>query len=166
MSVTYSYKDMGLNKILDGLKELNGLDLTIGFQGADGRRRYDTGVTVATVAAFNEYGTDENPARPFLRTAMERYKREIGDAFEGAVRDVLNKGKNPVEALASVGQLTVDKVREHLDRAGSWAKALDADTVRAKRDDEILRDTDLMYNSLSWAVRSKAGSILRQGGTL
>ena len=74
-NIQFVYKDMGAKKISEQLDYLGELFLTIGFQGATALALYpnkSTPINVATVALYNEFGTQNAPARPFMRRTITR----------------------------------------------------------------------------------------------
>jgi hypothetical protein len=143
------------------MRKLRDLSITLGYQGASGQREYMSGINVASVAAYQEFGTVTIPARAFLRrTAFERGD-EIGSLMAKAIEAVI-AGADPVDALAARGADLVDLFRRTIQAADSWAKPLAESTVAKKGHDTILIDTALMLRSLSWAVR-RGDLILKEG---
>ena len=57
----------------------------ITFSGS--RTRHGTTTTNNEIAFINEYGKRGQPARPFIKTAMERYADEIAEPGEKIVAD-------------------------------------------------------------------------------
>ena len=143
------------------MRELRGLTITLGYQGASGQRHYMSGINVATVAAYQEFGTVNIPARSFLRRTAFDKSRAIGELMAEAIAATI-EGKAPVDALVKIGPGLVDLFRRTIQAADSWAKPLANSTVKKKGHDTILVETALMIRSLSWAVR-RGDLILREG---
>ena len=153
---------------LDAFKDLQ---LTIGFQGRTGRQLYPLGfkkpgtkrVSVAQVATYQEFGTIDIPARSMLRgTLFER--RE--DIRRSAVREfamfMAIPHADPVATLSRIGADVASFVAQRIERSRSWAKKNAPSTVKKKGFDNPLHETDLMANSVTWAVR-RGGSIIAEG---
>lgn len=154
--------DHGLVKVLANLAELKTLSLTIGFQGQTATASYPSGVNVATVAMFMEFGTIDAPARGFLRSTMFEKRGAIAAAFAKGLAPVAEGKREPVDALAGIGHDVAEMVRDKIDRAPAWAAPLAASTVRKKGHSRPLEETTLMRNSVTWAVR-KGGAIVAEG---
>lgn len=164
MRTTVQVNDKGLEEVVGVLAQLEGLDLTIGFQGADGAKQHpEAKVSLATIAMFNEFGTINAPARSFLRSAMRDNGDRIARIYAEELREVLMKGRKPKDALARVGSRVVALVREKIESSLLWATPNAPSTIAAKGPGKPpLIDTRYMLNHLSWAVRER-GLIVRQG---
>ena len=75
--VAVEFNDLGLGLIRTKLRKLRHLHLTLGFQGPKASQLYETGINVATVATFAEFGTRDAPARSFLRATMFEHRDKI-----------------------------------------------------------------------------------------
>ena len=160
-TVNVRFKDAGLVRLRGVLLELQVLDLTIGFQGESGAQLYpETLVSVAQVALFQEYGTEDIPARSFLRKAVFSNRKAISAVARREVQAAIKGSKSPVEALSEIGQFAADKIVARI-RSGNF-KALAPSTVAKKGHARPLIDSKLMMNSVSWAVR-RFGEIEVQG---
>lgn len=71
------------------------------------------GKTVAQYAAYNEFGTDNIPARPFMRNTLTR-ERENWERGLGAF---LGRGMTPEEALKAVGARMAEDIRKTIDES-------------------------------------------------
>lgn len=167
MSVTVTEDLSGLDDFRKRLANLRGLSLTIGFQGKGAMVLYPDGTNVASVAAFNEFGTKHTPRRSFLNSAMFENRVAIGGLVAISVGKYLN-GKDgsrsaAVNALATAAGKIAGFVRDKIDTANSWATPNAPSTIAAKGHSRVLIDTNRMVNNLSWAVRGPAGSIISEG---
>lgn len=164
--MTVRFIDKGLGLIREKISQLKRLILTIGFQGAKGMQLYDTGINVATVATYAEFGTQNAPARSFLRATMFEFRDKIAKLWADAYRRLITlKHVSADEMLEQVGRGIVKLVENKIARAYSWAKANAASTVKAKGFDYPLHETDLLSRSVTWAVRAPGGAILSIGGS-
>ena len=110
--------------------------------------KYQDGTPVAAVAAWNEFGTETIPERPFFR-------RALAEAEDGIIR-VLKAGldtKKMVvgEQLAGrVGAHVQGKIRDSITALKEPPNA--PETVRRKGSSNPLLDTGTLRNSVDWEV--------------
>lgn len=64
---------------------------------------YRDGLPVATVAAWNEFGTKTAPARPFMRPAVADNQSKWSDIFAGYARQWINGQGSYADVLGYVG---------------------------------------------------------------
>lgn len=93
------------------MKKLSKLrDLKVGVLKGTGVHPNSDGATVAQVAWWNEFGTDDIPSRPFLRTTMRENRRKFSKVtktiYERALKGVGNV-ENMVDALGMLAQSLV-----------------------------------------------------------
>lgn len=159
------FKDFGLAKLKAQLAELQATQITIGYQGESGAEQHENAdVPVAQVAAWQEYGTETAPARPFLRTTFQRHNARIMKEARLALSNLIDGRVGSVEeAQDQLGESALAALRDTIDDARAWAKPLAPSTARAKGHDLPLFETGHMRRNASYAVR-KDGSIVRQGG--
>jgi hypothetical protein len=164
MSVEFTDKGLGL--ISKKIADLAKLKLTVGFQGEKGSDVYLTGETVATVATFQEFGTQDIPQRAFLRSTMFEQRDKIVEAFARWTGKMIETPMvTPLQAMSEIGKIVVGFVERKVDTSRSWAQANAASTIRKKGFDYPLHETDKMAKSITWAVRGASGRILATGGS-
>jgi hypothetical protein len=107
--VTVKCQDLGMKKILKGVKKLDGVSVETGIpeDAAD----YPNGTPVALVAAVHEYGTDTTPARPFIRPVLDGKGSKYASLSGGVGAAVLD-GKKPDEALNKMGESISADIRD------------------------------------------------------
>lgn len=159
-----TYKDLGAKKIFEQLADLGTYDLTIGFQGVEGREFHpEAKVSLATVALFNEYGTINMPARSFLRSTMKEKADVIVRLFAENTAQVATGEATAIEALRRTGNGIVALVKEKILTSRQWAVPNTEATLRSKgRNKPPLIDTSYMIKNLTWAIR-RDGLILEKG---
>ena len=110
--------------------------------------RYEDGTPVAAVAAWNEFGTETIPERPFFRNALAESERSVGRILQGG----LDTKKMVVdEQLAGrVGAHVQGKIRDSITALKEPPNA--PSTVRAKGSSDPLMDTGTLRNSVDWEV--------------
>jgi hypothetical protein len=166
MGVSVTLKTKGLDLLRDKLKEINSLVLTIGFQGPSGAQLYPTGINMATVAFYNEFGTKHIPARSFLRSTMFQERDKIEKIMGEAVGRMINdRRRTPISVLRVAGAEIVALVTEKIARSRGWAKRNHDSTVAKKGFNYPLHETGKLKKAVSWAIRSGSaiGPILVQG---
>lgn len=173
-------KKKGLESLQDTLEELRARVLTVGFQGRSGADRYPTksgkpGPNVASVALFNEFGTKNIPARPFLRSSFVGSRGELEKVAEDALRPILRRSRRATavagsehdQAFVLLGRGFTRRIKAHIRAARTWAKPNAPSTVAKKGSSDPLRETDRLLKAVSWAIRpnSAKGPILKQGSS-
>ncbi len=164
--MTVKFIDKGLGQISNKIKRLKQLNLTIGFQGEKAGQLYETGINVATVATFQEFGTQDIPARSFLRASMFEHRDKIVRIWTLAMQRMLaQKTVTPEIMLGRVGRAIVKLIERKIRNSRTWAKPNAESTIRGKGFDFPLHDTFLLSRSVTWAVRNPSGTILAIGGS-
>ena len=100
---------------------------------------------VANVAAFQEYGTHQIPARPAFRNAVSDLRGREGDAARAYKRG----------GLAALGELLVQLIRRRIESSPSWARANRPSTIRKKKGDHPLIETGQLLRSITYRVKRK-----------
>lgn len=116
---------------------------------------YGDGQSVMTIGATHEYGAGKNPERSFLRVPFDDKKDEIGAQITQQFIAIAEGRRDAVVSLSRVGIAAVNIVKEAFRTGGfgKWPKLAPA-TVAAKGFDDILEDTRVLRNSISWVVRN------------
>lgn len=162
MSATITENTDGLDLLKKQLAKLKGLRLTLGFQGEKAATLYENGANVATVAFWQEFGTINIPARGFLRSTMLEKRDAIARVQAVELAPVFTQGRDPVKALAAIGSKVAAMVKRKIDTSRQWATPNAPSTVAKKGDDYPLHESDLMSESVTYAVR-RGPSILAEG---
>ena len=110
--------------------------------------RYEDGTPVAAVAAWNEFGTETIPERPFFRNALAESERSVGRILQAG----LDTKKMVVgERLAGrVGAHVQGKIQDSITALKEPPNA--PETVRRKGSSDPLLDTGTLRNSVAWEV--------------
>lgn len=137
-----------INKIQKSLSSAKKVD--VGFFA---NATYPDGTPVAAVAAAQEFGSANTPARPFMRTTIAEQSKRWGSGTKAFLKQSGYDAEQALELLGS--QATLDMV----DKIASITEpALSPRTVAAKRKngskmpDKPLIDTGRMSNSISYQV--------------
>jgi len=165
-NVTFSVKDTGIGRIDKQLDVLNGHVLTIGFQGSSALVMHGgSGANVATVAMFNEFGTENSPERPFMRRTVSANRSKMKLESAELFAQVLNLKISAIDALDRLGRAVAEMMAEQIDASPRWAPPNAESTIESKGSDQPLVDTGLMKSSITWAIRkgSAMGPVVKEG---
>lgn len=133
------------------LKEINRLvesEIRVGFQS--GESSYDDGTDLVAVAAYNEYGTSDTPARPFMKQSFENHEQELRAACENAFKGV-SSGGSAETALKQLGVFAKGLIQEEI-ASGSFEPNKPS-TIKKKGSARPLIDTGLMRQSVNYTIK-------------
>lgn len=119
--------------------------LQVGFLGG---KTYPDGTDVASVAFWNEYGTEHSPPRPFFRNGVERYSPGWPEQIAENLRDT---EYDTDKTLDRMGHLIVDQIKQSIRDTNS--PPLAESTVRRKGFDKPLIDTGVMIDSVAFSKK-------------
>lgn len=133
--------------------------------------RYDDGITVAQVAYWNEYGTYNSPARPFMRPMLHQNKNAILDNLKYQYQRAIANNQNTAQVLSLIGEDVVDKIKTQILATYSPANApitLTGGWMHNKKSGRMfyvipkigthpLIDTGVMYQTVSYQVEEVFG---------
>lgn len=159
-------KDLGIGKLKKQLADLAKLSITFGYQGASGSAQHPgtPGVTIAQLAAFAEFGTENADARPLGRHTLVENRDLFREATKKVFAEIVDGRADPDVAVQGMGELTLQKLRETIARSREWAVENKKSTIDAKGHDQpLVGEFDSLTTNASWAVR-RNGAIVRQGG--
>jgi len=153
--ITVKDKDLGWVDFFKRVGEM-GLDrLRVGVladSAAGGLHVEGADLTVAEIAAVNEFGTEDGhiPARSFLRSSFDANREanvRLFDKLLGAVLD----GKMPIDqALGLLGLKMSSDVKKKI--ASDVPPPNAQRTIEQKGSARTLVDTGRMLNAVTWAV--------------
>ena len=110
--------------------------------------RYEDGTPVAAVAAWNEFGTETIPERPFFRNALAEAERGVSNIL---AKGIDTKKMVVDEQLAGrVGEYVQGKIQDSITSLKEPPNA--PETVRRKGSSNPLLDTGTLRNSVAWEV--------------
>jgi hypothetical protein len=147
------------NRVIETIVELPGLKKRLhNFRGADvgylaettGSQMYANGLTLASNAQIQEYGTKFIPARPFMREGADRYETDFG-AIKKTLIAVADDKLTAEQGSNRLGVM----LQGHIQRAivdGNWAP-LTAQTIKRKGSSKPLIDTGRLRQGVD--VRTK-----------
>lgn len=130
---------------------------------------YSDGVYVAEVAKWNEYGTYNSPARPFMRPMMHQNSRQIKEILRFNYSKAIIHNQNTTKVLNLVGMDVVGRIQKQIIAVntpanapitihGGWMRNKKSGKwfyVRGKGGSKPLQDSGVMLNSVSYQVEEK-----------
>jgi len=143
--------------LLTGMEEAKNKAVFVGLpKEKAGGQIYGDGRSILDNAAVHEYGTVDGkiPERSFLRVPFQIKRDEIGAMLVQQFTAIAEGRRSVNDALGRVGIAAVNIVKEAFRTGGfgKWKKLKPA-TIEAKGFDDILEDTRVMRNSVTWVVR-------------
>ncbi len=132
-------------------KEMEGKCVEIGFNEQSGS--YEDGTTMAQVAAWNEFGTERSPSRPFMRQTIKDYQGAITKYTAKSLRSAVKSHGTVSIVLNRVGAYTKGKMQREI-RDGEWTPNAPS-TIARKGSDKPLIDTGQMRQRIVYVVKDK-----------
>lgn len=122
---------------------------------------YEDGLTIATIAAVNEFGSADGhiPARPFLRPGVESRAEMYLRLVEKDLPDITD-GKHPMSRLMKrLGELARDGVKQAINDTHKPPNA--ESTIRQKGSDHPLIDTGIagLLGAINYVIADKGDPI-------
>lgn len=159
-------KDLGIGRLRKQLKQIAASKVLIGVQGDEAKEKHpNADESVGTIARWLHYGTKHQPARPFVDVALSNVQEQAQVVFRRALSDLIDgRARDPIKALAKIGEMGVVATREAMDSSREWAEPIAESTARRKGHSQPLVDTFTVYHAVSYTVREK-GTTLARGKT-
>lgn len=133
---------------LKQVQALDGHGVKSGIQADTGN--YIEGHTdILDVALYNEFGTQDIPARPFIRGFQERNKQALG-ALMDRTADLVVSGKPAGASLEEMGSVVQEMQQTHVKASKSWAVPNAAATVKKKGSDKPLINHSVLVNAIRY----------------
>lgn len=95
-------------------------------------------------AIYNEYGTPNAPSRPFLEPTVLKNQNYITQQVKKNIRKIIN----PYDFMNIISQTMVDKIKHKIDTM-KYPKLAES-TIKRKGRDDLLKDTEEMYKSITY----------------
>lgn len=128
------------------LARLESLEVRVGFFEG---QTYPDGTRMPQVAADNEFGDSNRPARPFMRQTFENHADELKEVCRH-VQEVTSKGGDTEAALKETGVFLVGLMQQEIVDGGFAPNA--PYTVAMKGSSQPLIDTGLMRQSVRYRI--------------
>lgn len=149
--------DLGYNAIMAEVARFRGSQILVGFQAGtvtrsqtkDGRVK-DAGLNMAGIAAQNEFGTTEIPARPFMRTSFDQNINRINRTIQNQYERVLEGETTAQRALGLIGQFVTGLIQQRIRAITSPPNS--PRTIAIKKSSKPLIDFGQMVRSVTYKV--------------
>lgn len=136
------------------LKLLNNSTLAVGVIGHEAQWTPGNGnANLADIATFNEYGTRDIPARPFIRTAIDENSAKYEAMFKKGMGFLVKPG-GALKLINRLSLKAVADVQRKITQVKSPPNA--ASTIKAKGSSNPLIDTGRLRQSISAEIRPKS----------
>ena len=112
-------------RFLAEMQKLADSEIHVGFQRGDDP--YDDGTDLVDVAAYNELGSSDRPARPVMKQSFENHEDELKAACGHAFKTVSNGGT--AEAEIRDGEFEPNK-ESTIKKKGSYRPLIDTGHMR------------------------------------
>lgn len=157
-------KDLGWKELLRRARAVRNSYVRVGVLGDDSKgaeRPEGSDLTVAEIAAINEFGTDDGhvPSRPAFRHTFDAKRAELVELGKKLMRAYID-GKMPIDrALGILGSTLASEIKKTITQwpLPGFPPPNAPSTVRAKQRDKpgmvrTLVDTGRMVGAITWSV--------------
>ena len=146
VSISVVEKDIGIGMeaIFASCRELSGQGVKVGVMSGS----YPDGTSVVDVAYWNEYGTSKMPSRPFIRQTFEKNGSDIEQVSRTLLGGIITGIYNADGALRELGDWYEGVMKEVL-RDGSYVPNAPS-TLAQKNGSKPLVDTGTLLQSIKW----------------
>lgn len=143
--------DRGWDRIKRELARANRLEVAVGV--LEGSKNGE-GYSIAEYAAANEYGTDNIPSRPSMRTAFDENVAAITRDMQRQHAAMVTGERTAEAALTVIGQKQADRTKNTITGRDFLPK-LSESTIKRKGSTKTLVDTGAMVNAVQISVRGR-----------
>ena len=110
------------------------------------------GVHIAEYAAYNEYGTENIPSRPFMATTFDQKRGDIEQEIKKEYDSVLQGQATTYDALRRIGSKYSEMIKTTIETVDFLPKLADS-TIKAKKGSaRTLIDSGQMRKSVNYKV--------------
>jgi hypothetical protein len=150
-------KDTGMRAMFERAQQIKDAYVKVGVLADDekGGMHYEGGeLTVAEIAAINEYGTQDGriPSRSFLRSTFEARREELAEMGREFIEKVVDGKLDLAIALGRMGAWLANKVKRAITDGTGIEPENRPSTVRKKGSSRPLVDTGRMLAAITWSV--------------
>lgn len=144
-------RDLGWKKILRETEALSRTEVAVGIMQGE---KNAEGATIAEYAAYNEYGTNSIPSRPFMATSFDENTARIQKDISTAYGQVASAKQTASQAAVSIGERQKARTKNTISMR-DFLPRLSARTIAAKKGStKTLIDSGVMMNSVQIEIRS------------
>lgn len=151
----FSFKlESKIPALLKRLDNLDGMEVEVGFFEEDRYGPENHNLPVATVAAYNEFGTVHNPQRPFMSDAFSENMSQLymAKGMKAVFLDALQTGRALNRLLKSLGRITGELIQVSIQQyAAAGGNSAATIKKRGGRDTPLI-DTGKMIESVRFHI--------------
>lgn len=136
----------GMAQYLKQVQALDGHGVKSGIQANAGQQ---DGTDILDIALYNEFGTKDIPARPFIRGFQERNAKALGALMDRAA-DLVASGEPVGATLDQMGAVVQQQQQAHVRASKSWAVPNAPATVKQKGSNVPLIDHAVLVNAIRY----------------
>lgn len=139
--------DRGWMRIKSDMAALKGQGVKVGLRAGGPSQ---DGVPVVQYATFNEFGTAEIPARPFMRITADNSEKPTKTFAQQLVKRLIDNQINANGVLNSLGMFYQARIRATIRSSRSWAVPNAPSTVAAKGSSTPLIDNAILIGAIDY----------------
>jgi HK97 gp10 family phage protein len=154
---TFTDKRSSFDERVKQLELLENSYVTIGFQDGSvtrsqtkGTRKKEPGKSMAQIAAENEFGTTNIPARPFMRTSFDENLQRISNAISSEYDKIIDGQSTVKRSLNLIGLFMTDLIQQKIRAIQTPPNS--KRTIAIKRSSKPLIDFGQMIQSVRHRV--------------
>lgn len=152
MSRHVTDRDLGWQKIKRELEKASRLEVAVGLFHGD---KNSDGIQIVEYGTYNEFGTDDIPSRPFMRTSFDENKGAIESDIDRQSARLTGGQVTAQTALTIIGQKHVNRIQNTIT-GRDFLPRLSPETVKRKKGSEkTLVDSGAMVNAVKMSIRGK-----------
>lgn len=145
---------------------LKKLQVRVGFQQGTASGE-DSGADIVDIAAWNELGTENAPARPFLRQSVENNAAQIEAMCRAQLAKIVNGQATAEEALKAIGVMQKALIQNEIKNGGfepnapitiegGWMHRNGKSFfIKGKKSSQPLIDTGRLRQSVNFVITEK-----------
>jgi hypothetical protein len=153
VSVHVRDTDHGYDALVKRVFEFERPRIEVGILEEDGAAPHGGGgdpVTIIEVAVWNEFGTENIPARSFIREWFDTHESELRVALKALMISVVRGQRTKEQILELLGQMAVGQIQERISEGIPPENA--PATVARKGSSTPLVNTGVLRSSVSYRV--------------
>lgn len=150
MSIGFSDLTPEGKRYFKELEKLSKIEVQVGFQR--GEASYEDGTDLVDIAAYNEYGSSDTPARPFMKQSFENHGDELQKACD-RVNQTLSAGGTAETALKQLGVYAKGLVQQEIVDGGFAPNS--PSTIKKKGSAHPLIDSGTMRQSVNYVIKKR-----------
>lgn len=141
-----------MKSFLEKMKKSSGRpNVRIGFLGGKVHQGEGESLTVAQIAAYNEFGTERTPERSFIRSTLDENRQKYIEQTKNLYRRCVLQQLTVGQALRLMGELIKADIQNKIVNGPFTANS--PATIKRKGSSKPLIDTGQMRQSVTYQVK-------------